>query len=497
MKRIVYLSFLFICLFPLYGTAQEAPVNDSIPVEQLIRRDTLDLELHGPSGDVSFYMNGMVFLSNSKYHQKMIPDHITFGVTKSYYVPLDYIAIENSIPLFSNDNFPYPPAGMSFTRDYQKVYFTKSVDHHGRRNVEKIYEMEIVDGQASGHEQLSFTTDPSRYLHPAISMDESFMIFSSDRTPSSGGLDLFISRKSSSGWSTPQNMGHLLNSSSHEWYPFLDHNNNLYFSSAGHMGYGGYDIFVCYYNGSGWDPPRNLTNFINSELDELGFSIHPNRQIALLSQMKEGESTGQVYKISLNEQTLLQADNPDMKDIAILLSDLVETGYTEGDLSSGEMLAGNNPLISSTPLIVNVQEDEKEPELIEQDASSLMDEVEMDTDPDSEVEAAAVAAATTIGTDTEEAETPPEPDPNRLLFRVQILSDTKANTTPEVSIEGKTYKTFEYYYKGAYRITVGEFEELSDANALRAKCRNSGFNQAWVAAFRGKVRETDPSVFRK
>ena len=248
MNRIIFLCFLTICLPVLTGRAQEAPVNDSVPVIKLMIRDTLELEFHGPSGEVTFYQNGMVFLSNSKYHQKMIPDHITFGVVKSYYVPLDYIAIESSIPLFSNDNFAYPPAGMSFTRNYRKVYFTKQVDHHGRKNVEKIYEMEIVDAKASGHEQVSFTTDPSRYLHPAISMDESFMIFSSDRTPSSGGLDLFIARKTSGGWSEPQNMGHVINSSSHEWYPFLDHHNNLYFSSAGHMGYGGYDIFVCYCN---------------------------------------------------------------------------------------------------------------------------------------------------------------------------------------------------------------------------------------------------------
>lgn len=492
MKRIVYLSFLFLYLFSLSGTAQEAPVTDSIPVEKLMIKDTLELEFHGPSGDVTFYMNGMVFLSNSKYHQKMIPDHITFGVVKSFYVPLDYIAIESSIPLFGNDNFPYSPAGMSFTRDYRKVYFTKEVDHHGRRNVEKIYEMEIVDGKASGHEQLSFTTDPSRYLHPAISMDESFMIFSSDRTPSSGGLDLFISRNSSGGWSEPENMGHRINSSSHEWFPFLDHNNNLYFSSAGHMGYGGYDIFVCYYNGSTWDPPKNLTNYLNSELDELGFSTHPNRQMAILSQIKDGESTGEVFKISLNEKVLLLADNQDKNDISVLLSDLVQSGYTEGDLpASGEMLAGNSRLVTSTPLISEESSEPEESEAPVQDASSLMDEMAQDTEP------AAALTAIAAQPDAEQAETPPEPDPNRLLFRVQIMSSTKANTSPKVTIEGQTYTTFEYHYKGAYRITVGEFEELSEANALRVKCRNSGFDQAWVAAFRGKVRETDPSVFRK
>ena len=69
--------------------------------------------------------------------------------------------------------------------------------------VEKIFEMTIEEGRASAHQQLPFTTEPSRYLHPAISQDDSILVFSSDRIPSSGGLDLFVSRKTGSGWSAP------------------------------------------------------------------------------------------------------------------------------------------------------------------------------------------------------------------------------------------------------------------------------------------------------
>jgi len=465
----------------MQALAQEVSGEDSIRAVELMVKDTIDLEFHGPSSDITFYMNGMVFLSNSKYHQKMIPDHITFGVVKSYFVPLDYIAFESSTPLFSNDNFPYSPAGMSFSRDYHNVYFTKSEESHGRPKVEKIYEMAIVDGEASSQNPLSFTSDQSRYLHPAISTDESYMIFSSDRSPSSGGLDLFISKKTSDGWSAPENMGQSVNTSSHEWYPYLDHNNNLYFSSAGHMGYGGYDVFVCYFNGSSWDQPRNLTNFINSELDEIGFSTHPNKQFAVLSQVHEGESKGEVFQITLSEKALLVPgeNNSHSKDISVLLRDLIESGYTAGNFSSSEVQEGRNRQLSSTPLIGYEEEVKTEPDPVVQDVSSMMAEAETKAEP------------------AEEIESRSEPDPNRLLFRVQILSSTRANTSPEVTVEGKSYNTFEYYYKGAYRITVGAFEELDNANAFRLKCKNSGFNQAWVAAFRGEERETDPSVFKK
>ena len=454
-------------------SAQEIHEQDSIKVEELLVKDTLDLEINGPSSEITFYLNGMVFLSDSKYHQKMIPDHITFGVVKSYFVPLDYISLESSSPLFSNDNFPYPPAGMSFTRDYKKIYFTKSVELEGKAQVEKIFEMPILEGKATEQLQLPFTTGPSRYLHPAISIDESYIIFSSDRSPSKGGLDLFISRRSSDGWSQPENMGSLINTSGHEWYPFLDDNNNLYFSSSGLMGFGGYDVFVCYFNGTGWERPQNLSKFVNTEQDEIGFSIHPNKQLAILTRVKSSDA--KVLMIKTNEEILLAStEEPSRpKDVSLLLKDLILSGYADGNYTPSALIEGN-PMVISAPLI-----GEKE--------------AKAETKASPPIETVAVV----VPKKEVENQPGPEPDPNRVTFRVQILSNTKANSKPEVSIEGNPHPTFEYYYKGAYRITVGEFADLNDANAFRTKCKNSGFDQAWVAAFRGNKRETDPSVFRK
>ncbi len=87
-------------------------------------------------------------------------------------------------------------------------------------------------------------------------------------------------------------------------------------------------------------------------------------------------------------------------------------------------------------------------------------------------------------------------DPNQVVFRVQILSSSKAKSQPSVTISGSAYSTWEYFYKGAYRITVGEFTNVQDALSFITKCKSSGYNQAFVAAFRGNERETDPSVFR-
>ncbi len=506
---LVIILFLLNGMLPLLANAIAASgiiFDDSIQAEELLVKDTVDLKIHGPSNDVTFYMNGMVFLSNTKYHQKMIPDHITFGVVKAFFVPLEYVALESSRPLFQNDDFPYSPAGMSFTRDYQTVYFTKPVELSGRRNAEKIFEMSIINGEGSNHNQMSFTGDPSRYLHPAISLDDSYMIFSSDRTPSSGGLDLFITRKTPSGWSTPANMGDRINTSGHEWYPYLDHKNNLYFSSSGHMGFGGYDVYVCYFNGADWDDPQNLTDYINTPEDELGFTIHPNNKMALFSKVVDTESEGGIFKMSLNDKAVLLSDNesPQNQDISLILKDLVESGFTSGTLAETTEIAEDDGYkLKAQPLLA--EEDVKEvkkPEIRQEPVqvqpkqvdNVSVDQPEPEFVPDPEP---VIVVQTTDPVVEAEAEPESLPDPNRVVFRVQILSRSKANSNPSVTIAGTRYQTFEYFYKGAYRITVGEFNTVQEASAFRTKCRSSGFNQAFVAAFRGSERETDPSVFKR
>ncbi len=328
--------------------------DDSIRVEELLVMDTVALEIKGPSIDVTFYLNGIVFLSNTKYHQKMIPDHINFGEIASYFVPLEYIALESSKPLFTNDPFPYSPAGTSYTRDFQTVYFTKKVEVPGNQMPEKIFEANIINGEVTTYKQLPFTAGPTRFMHPAISANGEYMVMASDLTPSSGGLDLFVSRRSASGWTTPVSLGPDINTSGHEWYPFLDQHNNLFFSSSGHMGYGGYDIYICRFNGDGWDKPQNLSDFVNSEKNETGFSIHPGRKIALFTSQGEEETiSDEVLKISLNNSAFISAGiDTKNQDISLLLNDMISSGFTSasyGAASELDIEAGFN--LTALPLL--------------------------------------------------------------------------------------------------------------------------------------------------
>jgi hypothetical protein len=340
-------------------------MGDSIQVEELLVMDTLALDIKGPSNDVAFYMNGLVFLSNPKFHKEMIPDHIAFGKITSFFVPMEYIALESSRQLFENDPFPYSPGGTCYTRDYGTVYFTKRTDIPGNQSPEKIFEMEIIQGKATTYRQLPFTAGPTRFMHPAIAANNDFMIMASDLNPSFGGLDLFITRKGVSGWLTPVNLGPDINTSGHEWYPFLDQHNNLYFSSSGHMGFGGYDLYVCFFDGQGWGEPQNLTRLVNSEKDEIGFSVHPGRQMAIFStQTEEMEQVEEVLKLKLNNSAFILAGiDSKNQDISLLLKDLITTGFTDatyGAASDLEVQAGFS--LTALPLLTEEEPEEEVPE---------------------------------------------------------------------------------------------------------------------------------------
>lgn len=407
--------------------------TDSIQTGQWLLIDTLDLHLTGPCYDVAFYQNGIIFLKP--------------GEETTYLALLERPDPENSRPLFVNKQFSGSPAGFSFHGDYSRGYYTRAVERDGKRKVEKIFEMSIENDTVSDLRQVPFTSDPSRYLHPAVSSDGTLMVFSSDCLPTSGGLDLFVTRKTPAGWSKPLNLGASINSSGHEWFPFLDSLNNLWFSSTGHSGYGGYDIYISPFNGKEWGLPQNLGQSINGPQNELGISVHPRKQMALFSRVLPSGSGGMVIRVTLNKDAVDAAgiEEASARNISLTLQRMAD------------------------PAVQPVVRHQPEPEIKSGPAHH----------------------------EDEDPEPIAKPDPNRVVFRVQIISSPNANSFPTVLIGGESFSTYEYYHKGSYRITVGQFDSIEEAKAFRLQCKSSGFNQAFVAAFRGDKRETDPSVFKQ
>ena len=281
--------------------------RQKVQSDQLVKIGFFDLDIIAPSAGVQFFRDGIVFLGLSKNYSKMVPVHVSFGTVQAYYAVPGDTSIQNPIIFSPGFRFAYPCDAISFNASYDKMYFTRK-DQTGKH--EKIYVSDYTGGRngkgawSDATQPLDFCTGDFVYTHPALSGDGNIMIFASDREGTSGGLDLFITRKAGDKWSSPVNMGRLINTKSDELYPFLDNSNNLYFSSEGHPGYGGYDIFVSKYNGKRWDEPVNLTKLVNSPDDDVAFTLNRvNSKTGFFSSIDNAEKRfAQLYKINSEEK---------------------------------------------------------------------------------------------------------------------------------------------------------------------------------------------------
>ena len=110
---------------------------------------------------------------------------------------------------------------------------------------------------------------------PTISADGNRIIFTSAREGGYGGADLYMTERNHLGdWGIPQNLGSTVNTPFNDNSPYLaSDGKTLYYSTNGHPGFGGADIFYCVFENGKWSKPVNLGAPINSETDDTNFSI--------------------------------------------------------------------------------------------------------------------------------------------------------------------------------------------------------------------------------
>lgn len=113
---------------------------------------------------------------------------------------------------------------------------------------------------------------------PAISKSGKLLVVSSDYN-GFGGKDIFYFTKTDTGWSKPANASGTINTTGDEMFPWLDENDNLFFSSNGFPGMGGLDIFKAQRTKTGWKQAENLKSPINSGADDFAFVIEKYKPV--------------------------------------------------------------------------------------------------------------------------------------------------------------------------------------------------------------------------
>ena len=139
---------------------------------------------------------------------------------------------------------------------------------------------------------------------PCISPDKNELYFSSNRPGGYGGSDIYVSKRLANGkWSSPENLGPVINTAGDESSPYLHADNEtLYFSSSGLQGYGGTDIFVTKKRLNGFSQPINAGYPINT-IDNEGSLIVSSGGVKAFYASDRADSKGglDIYSFDLRE----------------------------------------------------------------------------------------------------------------------------------------------------------------------------------------------------
>ena len=179
---------------------------------------------------------------------------------------------------------------------YTKLYFTRCQAGEHRKNGCQIMVASKSGGAFSQAHPVEIATIDTLDIvgHPTLSEDELVLYFSAERKGGFGGKDLWVStRKSTSeAFGRPFNLGENINTAGDEVFPFLRNDTSLYFSSNGHGGMGGLDIFVSTIDTAGnWGQPVNLKSPMNSVGDDFAICFHPTEERGFMSSNR-GNSRG-------------------------------------------------------------------------------------------------------------------------------------------------------------------------------------------------------------
>lgn len=185
------------------------------------------------------------------------------------------------------------------TKDGKTMYFTGSnymAKKLGRSkkleiNYLKIYKAHYIDNQWKNIEELPYPVNSDGFSsgHPALSPDDKELYFVSDRNNEMGNSDIYVgSITEADGISDIRLLGSEINTLGRETYPFIDASGTLYFSSNGHPGLGGLDVFAAAKDEEGIYKVVNLGDGVNSAYDDFAYGINRENQKGYFSSNREG-----------------------------------------------------------------------------------------------------------------------------------------------------------------------------------------------------------------
>ena len=197
------------------------------------------------------------------------------------------------VPIEGDVNTEFDEGMCSFTPDFKTMYFTRCRNSNNKAWGCQILTAQLVNGKWTKEKAVDIAGDSVVIAHPAIAPDELTLYFVSDMPGGQGGKDIWkVTRASvSDNWGKPENLGATINTPNDEMFPYVHPDGTLYFSSDGHIGLGGLDIFKAREVDGRW-MVENMGYPINSWADDFGIAFQAEEEKGFFSSSRTNTQRG-------------------------------------------------------------------------------------------------------------------------------------------------------------------------------------------------------------
>lgn len=310
--------------------------NNQIHLDSLAKKEPSyeirNLEVNSPNSDfgATYYGDKMVYSSSNEedatklYSWNQQPFLAMYVAEKN----LTNGTLFNQKLFFDEVNSNYHDATITFASDLKTFYYTTNTlkkkklknDAAGTNNFQ-IIKAWLENGKVTKTENLFFNSLDYSVGHPALSADGKWLFFVSDMPGGLGETDIYVCEIFEDGkLNSPKNLGPKVNTVGREMFPYFS-NGVLYFSSEGHYGFGGLDVFESKFNGKDFSYPKNLGEPINSNKDDFSYIIDSELKTGYFSSNRDmGKGDDDIYYFTKKIQECNQIVQGTVKNTKTLVN---------------------------------------------------------------------------------------------------------------------------------------------------------------------------------
>ena len=204
-------------------------------------------------------------------------------------------------------NTEFDEGASCLSPDQREMYLTQCLTDPSYPRYAQIVKSSRADAAWGKASDVVLTKDTlSSFAHPAISPDGQWLYFTSDMPGGKGGLDIWRVRITAAGFGGVENLGEPINTPGNEEFPTFRPNGDLYFSSDGHPGMGGLDIFIAHPDKSGRYVLEHPGYPLNSQGDDFGMTFEGVKNRGYFSSNR-GDGRGWDHIYSFENPEIIQS----------------------------------------------------------------------------------------------------------------------------------------------------------------------------------------------